>query len=1798
MREEKRLPGVTNCKRKATLLTIIFFFLIVFNFASAQQIYINEFMASNTTINPDIVDFDDYSDWVEIYNAENYDVDLSGYHITDNLNRPTKWQIPDGAVISAKGFIRLWADGMDDGPGSYYDRPFEPFNTFITQSYHLNFKLSRGGEDLGISDPQGTLIDSLEFGIQIVDISYGRQPDGSSNWYYFGEPTPGSSNVTPGTVNTEPAESPTFSIPGGIYSGNQTLSLSAVSPTAVIRYTTDGSRPTSTSNVYVSNFTLNRTVVLRARVYDGDKLPGLMVTNSYIIDENPTLPVVSLTAFPETLWDTDIGIYTRQMKTREIPTTFEFYEPDGSGGFNFDMGLRISGQGSYQYPQKPLTLSCKDRFGVEEIPYQVFPNVDVDKYADIYFRNSGTPDNRYTLFRDALQHSLVINQMDVDCQAYRPAMTFINGQYWGIYNLREKINANFLASHHNIDPNNIDYLEYDFSPEPVVIEGDVDEYNALLDYLANNDLSIPENYEYVKSQIDIDEIINYIITEIYCDNVNWGNTNVRWWREKAEGAKWRWILVDFDWGFGIEFPNFSSHYTQNTIGYYQTNLPEWSLFLVNKLFDNDEFEFEFAQRFAGYLNTTFKTERVLQVFDSLKTQIDTEMSRHIDRWNDPEYQYELYARLPIPNMNAWNADVAVMREFAVNRTAHQWQHLVDVFQVSGTSDLTVAIAEPGFGKVMINGIEFHKNFTNTFFIDIPMRLTAVPKIGYRFVRWEGIVESTSETIFLTLAQSESLTVVFEASNENTLPASISANTTLTLANSPYISNGDVTVAPNVTFTIEPGVEIRMAEGAGIYVNGNVKMNGNAPNPILIGPNKNAGATHWGALCIVNATDSSSLSYVQITGATEGADPENQMGAISVYSSTVTIDNVTIEDAPFPIFIQYGRADIRNCTLHSDKICDLINIKYADYARVENCLFRGNVSFDTDAIDYDQIEDGIIRGNRIYNFYGVNSDGIDLGEDSRNILIEDNLIFNCADKGISVGQTSTAVIKKNVIVNCAQGVGIKDESSYAYIASNTFFGNDYAVACFEKNIGVGGGSADVVNCIFSQSKIDPYFLDDISTLNISYSLSDTDELPGTGNIKADPMFATNFRLSDTSPAIDTGNPGSPVDPDGSRADIGAYFYENTYNNSIIINEIHFNPAEGENYEFVELYNTGNSVVDLSGYSFTEGIDFTFPTGSSMAQDEYIIIARNADTYNGLSCQVFDWDGDPLPNNWSTVQIKDNIGAEIDLVDYYIGHGWPSEPDGAGPSLELRATNLENFYYLNWRASFAAGGTPGQPNVLPQISELYINEFMASNNTVLEDDAGDFDDWIEIYNGSDRAIDIGGLYLTDDFTNPDKYKIPLTDPDATTIQPHDYLILWADEERREGIFHTNFQLSGSGEQIGLVQIINNDTSYIDQIEFGEQSTDVSYGRYPDGESSWQTLHLPSPEFKNIIIENFFGRGILVVNGVNFEVPGYLDGISTAYENHAFWGDFPIEFWDCFNTPTELYPATLPEPIGHGFVPDSILFQFSTIVWVGNRYGGDLECWQQTSIDTYLEKGGNLVLLARFGYLFITANLMERLGIWWSNETPAVTWECISVYEGLQDIALNVDPDAGIYQSLLGVFESTLTNNESTLLFQETASFSVPRGLGVWNKPESGGTFDSDGGQFVFISGRPYWYDANDLRVNMEYILENFFNESVFSDCTSDEKIITHFSLKQNYPNPFNPETTIRFDLPRQSDVQLKIYNIQGKLVRSLSNKKIWSVGSHTVFWDGKNDSGKAVSSGIYFYKLKTKGYNKTRKMLLLK
>jgi len=336
--------------------------------------------------------------------------------------------------------------------------------------------------------------------------------------------------------------------------------------------------------------------------------------------------------------------------------------------------------------------------------------------------------------------------------------------------------------------------------------------------------------------------------------------------------------------------------------------------------------------------------------------------------------------------------------------------------------------------------------------------------------------------------------------------------------------------------------------------------------------------------------------------------------------------------------------------------------------------------------------------------------------------------------------------------------------------------------------------------------------------------------------------------------------------------------------------------------------------------------------------------------------------------------------------------------------------------------------------------------------------------------------------------------------------------------------------------------------------------------------------------------FHRGVLLVNGVDMDV--YGPPIRDAYSDSAFTADYPFTFWDCFaSPPSGGYPAALPAPIGTGPVPADTLGQFSTVVWIGNNYNGDLAPWYETPIHSFLMAGGNVVLLSRMGQDFLTGPLRDYLGITWVESAYNTLANCVSMYPGLENLGFTST------QSYCSVFDTTLATPETKLLFAELVSFSSARGIGAWRKPVGGGLHRTTGAQFAFIGLRPYYLDRPSLEYDMEVILYDLIGEPKVPVGVEDEAPRPLFALRQNFPNPFNPHTTIRFNVPTAGPVTLSVYDVAGRLVSTVVSRPL-AAGPHSVAWDGTDHRGARVASGVYFYRLEAGAHAATRKMVLLR
>lgn len=1275
---------------KSLFLTMIYLLIIK---SSIAQIVINEFQASNASTILDFYVVGDHSDWIEIYNAGISAIELDGWYITDNKNDTTKWQIPEDTRIEGHGYYFIWADGSDLEIPPFYDHLFD----------HANFKLSKSGEEIALYDKNKNLIDFIEYSYLETDVSYGRISDGSDTLVYFGEPTPNAPNSNSGTLNQVFTSSPEFSQKGGLYNSQISISLSTTSPDQKIYYTTDGTFPTNKSQVYTTPIIVDSTTIVRARCFKDGFLPSKIITHSYFIDiENNKLPVISLTAKPENLWGSE-GIYTSSKKGVEIPASFEFFDTYGVQQVGQMCDIRLSGQAASLGPQKAFTLSAKGKYGDDIFEYPFFENRNYKDFSDIYLRNSGTPDNFYTLFRDGMTHSLVINKTDIDCQAYRPSKLYLNGEYWGIINIREKINSDYLNNHHNVNTKNLNILE--FEGNVVTIEGSDFEFQEMRSFIYENHLSDKDNYNYIASKLDINEFIDYQIAEIFIDNIDWVDRNTKIWKENSYNSKWRYILLDTDVSFGMlwDYLNFDSYYYHNNLAK-ATEEQNSSTLILRSLLANEEFKNEFIGRFATYMNTIFDSTSTLHLIDSLYYGIYKEMPNHIEKWGDSYYSH---FGTPIRNMNDWNYEVDIMREFARKRVSYQQQHIIDYFKLEGLDSLYIEVGNKGTGQIYINNIAITDSSASGFYFrDISIPIKAVPKLGYKFVGWNNNFNTNADTI-LRINGNTSLVANFTTENISILPDTIKNDTILLKANSPHFSSGDIVVLPNITLEVEAGVAIKMNDKASIWVYGNLLLNGSSENPISIDVNTNIGAKEWGGICFENGTDKSELNFVNILNSSS-TNILKHFSGISSYYTDLHLNNITIESKKQPFYSEFGNITVVNSYFHSNAASDLINIKYATTALVENCIFIGNETVDADAIDYDNLNNGIIRGNKITGFIGYNSDAIDLGEGARNILIEDNYISRIADKGISIGQSSTAIIKNNIISNCQQGVGIKDSGSYANIDKNTFFANYYAVACFEKNYGEGGGTATVKNSIMAESEGKTYFIDEHSDIETSYSISNTEALSGIGNLFEDPEFKNNliynYELANTSPCINSGDPESPKDTDGSTTDMGAIFtYSNSNNNVVIINEINFNSSNELNSDdWIELYNTTEKTINMAGWSFMDEKNdhlFTFPDGLSLEPNSYFVLCSNDSAFRSQHPYISNHIGNfnfGLSNGGEILRLFDAKLNLINTLNYSDSTPWPINNDGNGHTLELKSEDLNNTLSQNWRSSPYIKGTPGKTN----------------------------------------------------------------------------------------------------------------------------------------------------------------------------------------------------------------------------------------------------------------------------------------------------------------------------------------------------------------------------------------------------------------------------------------------------------------------------------------------------------------------
>lgn len=549
-----------------------------------------------------------------------------------------------------------------------------------------------------------------------------------------------------------------FSHDGGICDTSFYLKLKSESG-AKIYYTTNGALPGMNSRVYEDSIYIAKTTVLRMASYQNEDVKE-QAARSFLFEQETSLPIVCLSTAKGNLFDPVRGIYSKGAnadsippyfganfwkKRRERATYIEMYDEKGELVVDQQVGIRIFGGFSRSLAQKSFSVYARKSYGKKRMEYRFFPDKDIKKFKSIVLRNGGS-DNRGAFIRDPLMTSLV-NDLDMEMQSWRSCVVYINGAYWGIYNIREKIGKHFVQANTGVSKDSLHLLE----KNDITIEGSRRDYKQLLRYIRSHSMEDDAHYNYVATQVDIDNYINYISSQIYFDNRDAGG-NIRYWKAKSDTAKWRWILYDTDFGFGKYN---KKAYMQNSLHKHTLNsgekwpYPAWSTFLLRHLLKNKTFKEAFVLRMEDHLNTRFQADRVVSKIDEIVAHLESEMPRHLERWG-------------LRN-EKWRSELEVLRDFARNRPSYMMGFMKDHFKLGEPQLWSVQINNPDFGAVRLNTVILEKSLLHAlYFPDYENELEAMPKEGYDFVGWVSNGDTIREKkIRRKSLEQMNITAVFE-----------------------------------------------------------------------------------------------------------------------------------------------------------------------------------------------------------------------------------------------------------------------------------------------------------------------------------------------------------------------------------------------------------------------------------------------------------------------------------------------------------------------------------------------------------------------------------------------------------------------------------------------------------------------------------------------------------------------------------------------------------------------------------------------------------------------------------------------------------------------------------------------------------------------------------------------------------------------------------------------------------------------------------------------------------------------------
>jgi len=758
---------------------ILSLFILVFLYSQSlfSQIKINEYSVSNTVLTSGTSFPDNLSntpDWVEFYNSGAASIDMSGWNLSDNPNNLFKYAFPSGTVLAPGAFLRVWCSGKGN-------------NANTSGHIHTNFKLTQCKGDWIVLSNGGSIVDSLQLRKTQASHSRGRTPNGANNWNVYTTPTPNSSNT--GSSYVDYAASPVMSPGAGFYGGAQAVTLSLAGTGISIYYTTDGSEPTTSSSLYSAPVNISATSVLRAYAVSSDPnyLPGFMETNTYFINEsiNSQYGVVSISG--------GSPLMTLMNGTQSNPRChFEYFQNNSFVTETYGLADK-HGNDSWAYDQRGIDFETKDDYGYNNaLKHQFFTNwkqgysprkefqhvilkaAASDNYSSA--NNSGKPSCH---MRDAFVQTYAFRKgLDLDGRRNKHVIAFINGQYWGIYELREAFETDYTDYYYNQPKDSIDNLAYWGSLQ--IRDGSDTGWVNLYNFVMGNPMTNVANYNYVDSKLSFKSLVDYMIYNSYVVNSDFINWNSAWWRGRAitgNKKKWRYWMWDMDNVYdlgenfsGLPTTDMNSSPCDYTNVFQNAGPNEGHPDILEKLLTNPSFKTFYINRYADLLNTAFKCDSIMNHFNHFKTILTPEMPRQIAKWGG--------------TLAEWNKNMDTLQSKIQRRCSYIESKITSCYNVSGPFQITVDVDPPGAGNVKLNSIWLNNfQWSGKYFGGVPLsfEVTNLDTANYEFDYWEFQNHGPSpginnDSVSINLVTSDNVIAHFvEKNSEAMFPTAFTPN---------------------------------------------------------------------------------------------------------------------------------------------------------------------------------------------------------------------------------------------------------------------------------------------------------------------------------------------------------------------------------------------------------------------------------------------------------------------------------------------------------------------------------------------------------------------------------------------------------------------------------------------------------------------------------------------------------------------------------------------------------------------------------------------------------------------------------------------------------------------------------------------------------------------------------------------------------------------------------------------------------------------------------------------------------------